>query len=206
MKKILISLLSLILVIGLVGLGAFAYFSDTETSSGNVFTAGTLDLRVDGQDDPYVAKFTLSNLKPGDATAGGGYWITPGKTLVWKAKNVGSLPGKLTIYMTNVVNYENNQNEPEALVDPTTGNLEGELGNYVRPQCFYNGAWCNEIGSITGIGSGKWNIVTDKPLAPGAEAEIIINWWINDPAPAKNSNIIQSDSVEFDIVFQLDQS
>ena len=206
MKKILISVMTLVLVLGLVGAGAFAWFSDTETSEDNTFTAGTLDLTVDGQDDPLVIKFTLTDLKPGDATAGGGYWITPGKTLVWKPKNVGSLPGKLTIYMTNVVNYENGQNEPEALVDPTAGDLEGELGNYVRPQCFYNGGWCNEIGSITGIGTGKWNIVTNKSLGPGEEAEIIINWWINDPAPAKNSNIIQSDKVEFDIVFQLDQA
>jgi len=47
MKKILTSLL----VIGIVGVGAFgasrAFFSDTETSSGNVLAAGAIDLLID---------------------------------------------------------------------------------------------------------------------------------------------------------------
>jgi predicted ribosomally synthesized peptide with SipW-like signal peptide len=43
-KKILIGVMSLVVVLGLVGGGAFAVFSDTETSTGNTFTAGTLDL------------------------------------------------------------------------------------------------------------------------------------------------------------------
>jgi len=47
MKKILISF-SIIGVVGAVVIGAtVAYFNDTETSSGNIFTAGTLDLKVD---------------------------------------------------------------------------------------------------------------------------------------------------------------
>jgi predicted ribosomally synthesized peptide with SipW-like signal peptide len=39
------------MVIGLVasaiGMGTYAYFSDTETSSGNTFTAGSIDLKID---------------------------------------------------------------------------------------------------------------------------------------------------------------
>lgn len=46
-KKILISL-SVIGVVAAIGIGAtVAYFNDVETSTGNVFTAGTLDLKVD---------------------------------------------------------------------------------------------------------------------------------------------------------------
>lgn len=85
MKKILISLLSLILVIGLVGLGVFAYFSDTETSSGNVFTAGTLDLKVDGQDG-ISQKIYLTNLEPGDT----------GRSVIG-LKNIGTLGNYLTL-------------------------------------------------------------------------------------------------------------
>ncbi|RPF43055.1 camelysin [Thermodesulfitimonas autotrophica] len=44
MRKILIALLGVLLVAALAGAGTFAYFSDTETSTGNSFTAGTLDL------------------------------------------------------------------------------------------------------------------------------------------------------------------
>lgn len=47
MKKILVS----ILTVGVVGISAFAganaFFSDTETSTGNVLTAGSIDLQID---------------------------------------------------------------------------------------------------------------------------------------------------------------
>jgi len=45
-KKLLLSALTLLLVIGLVGAGTYAWFQDTETSTGNTFTAGTLDLKI----------------------------------------------------------------------------------------------------------------------------------------------------------------
>ena len=48
MKAVLYSLVVLALVGGLVGGGLFAYFSDTETSSGNTFTAGTIDIEITG--------------------------------------------------------------------------------------------------------------------------------------------------------------
>jgi len=60
-------ILAAIVVIGLVGFalgwGTYSYFSDTETSSGNTFTAGTLDLKVDGRDGPLGAYFMVSNVK-----------------------------------------------------------------------------------------------------------------------------------------------
>ncbi len=40
MKKVLILSLALILLLGMASYGTFAYFSDTETSAGNTFTAG----------------------------------------------------------------------------------------------------------------------------------------------------------------------
>jgi len=63
MKKILISLMAIALVIGLVGAGTVAYFSDTETSTGNTFTAGIMNLA-----DPSDAVWTLSTAAPGDST------------------------------------------------------------------------------------------------------------------------------------------
>ena len=46
MKKILLSVMTLVLVLGLVGAGAFAYFSDVETSQNNAFQAGTLNMQI----------------------------------------------------------------------------------------------------------------------------------------------------------------
>jgi predicted ribosomally synthesized peptide with SipW-like signal peptide len=51
MKKILVSLMVIALVAGLVGAGLSAYFSDTETSTGNTFSAGTLDLVLSDNDE-----------------------------------------------------------------------------------------------------------------------------------------------------------
>lgn len=70
MKKILFVLMACVLCIGLVG-GAFAYFSDTETSSGNTFTAGTLDLVLSNDGSSYtdgvVATWVSpTNWAPGD--------------------------------------------------------------------------------------------------------------------------------------------
>ena len=49
MRKILLSVL-LIGIVAVVAIGASrAFFSDTETSSGNTFTAGAIDLKIDNE-------------------------------------------------------------------------------------------------------------------------------------------------------------
>jgi len=50
MKKLFGLTIAALLIIGIVGGGTWAYFSDTETSSSNQITAGTLDLDLDGGD------------------------------------------------------------------------------------------------------------------------------------------------------------
>lgn len=82
MRKLLLSMLATFLVIGLVG-GTFAWFSDTESSTGNTLTAGTLDLNIRAldveesrttdpageEDDPWgdasSATWVMSNITPG---------------------------------------------------------------------------------------------------------------------------------------------
>jgi predicted ribosomally synthesized peptide with SipW-like signal peptide len=57
-----------VLAAGFVSLTAFglanAWFSDLETSPDNKFTAGILDLKIDGADSP-AALFSLSDMTPG---------------------------------------------------------------------------------------------------------------------------------------------
>jgi len=63
MKKVLISL-SIIAAVAAIVVGATtAYFSDTETSTGNTFTAGTIDISIDDQ-NPWSEKFTMADMKP----------------------------------------------------------------------------------------------------------------------------------------------
>jgi len=71
-KKILISLSVIAAVAALAIGGTIAYFSDVETSTGNTFTAGELDLIVDIDGVPYNPLngrpfFELDDMKPGDS-------------------------------------------------------------------------------------------------------------------------------------------
>lgn len=78
MRKFLLSGLAIILAIGLMG-ASFAYFSDTETSEGNTFTAGTWDIEIQSGG---TLPLNLWNMKPGDSI----------ETTHW-VQNVGSLEG-----------------------------------------------------------------------------------------------------------------
>jgi len=76
MKKFLLSMLAIFLVIGLASAGTFAWFQDTETSTGNNLVAGTFDLKVNddnlgsGFGDGVTATWTMSDMIPGVTTVG----------------------------------------------------------------------------------------------------------------------------------------
>jgi len=63
MKKILISLAVVGVVSAIVIGGTVAYFSDTETSTGNKIIAGTIDLTITGKTQ--TLPFELNDMKPG---------------------------------------------------------------------------------------------------------------------------------------------
>lgn len=72
MKKILFSLMAVVMAIGLMG-GAFSYFTDVSRSQGNVIAAGTLAMEIANQggsfsDGPVYHTFSApSTLAPGDS-------------------------------------------------------------------------------------------------------------------------------------------
>jgi spore coat-associated protein N len=101
MKKILGLTVSALMVMGLVGSGTWAFFNDTETVTGNYFSAGTLDLDVNSSDDP-TAVFALSDVVPGD---------TDNATIT--LYNAGSITGELDISITAVSNSENTSSNTE---------------------------------------------------------------------------------------------
>ncbi len=79
MKRILLGSMMIGLVAALVSGGVFASFIDTETSTGNTFAAGTMDLQIrDGgpwgdsgpAGGPADAEWTLTCMKPGDGRSG----------------------------------------------------------------------------------------------------------------------------------------
>ncbi|MFP7297966.1 TasA family protein [Neobacillus niacini] len=71
----------------LIGGGTFAYFNDVETSSGNTFATGTIDLKpeIDG-----AALFSITNQRPGQSFSGS-YTLSNGGTLdIGEIKLTGS--------------------------------------------------------------------------------------------------------------------
>jgi len=80
MKKVLFALIACVLCAGMVG-GAFAYFTDVETSSGNVMQAGTLNIQIGDNDESYndsgvTASFNSPvGLKPGDTFTTGSLYL-----------------------------------------------------------------------------------------------------------------------------------
>ena len=121
-KKILFSIMTIALVGALIGGGLYAYFSDVETSTGNTFTAGTLNLKV-GDDDPTTASINITDLKPTDT----------GNSATWLTKNIGSVSGTLDVTIGSITNNENTWTEPEdAAGDTTSGATQGELGSLLK--------------------------------------------------------------------------
>ena len=205
-KKILISLITIgavsIIAIG----GTVAYFFDTETSTGNTFSAGTLDLEVDSQNPWTSTPFTIGDVKPGDSGS---------KTIL--LKNVGSLPkpggppwtSKVFITFENLQDNDVSCSEPEGKVDDTCGSGEvGELSENLNIRVRdYWGENCDgalrfdETKTLAEwVGTGKTFLNDDMPA--GDVNCIIIDWSI----PSSAGNEIQSDQAVFDITFTLEQT
>jgi predicted ribosomally synthesized peptide with SipW-like signal peptide len=130
MKKILISLMTIAMVGALVGGGVFAYFSDVETSTGNTFTAGTLNLVPSTSGTGPVGKYTPT--AGGDGVNGNVVFTTlaPGDsgTITWVLSNSGNLAGTLTIVST-VTFSDVDANEPETAVTTPHANNGGGNGD-----------------------------------------------------------------------------
>jgi spore coat-associated protein N len=183
MKKLLISLMSMVMVIAMVGGGAFAYFSDTETSTGNSFTAGTLNLTVNAFDGVDNAKqFVLTDLKPTDSG-----------TITYALVNTGSLAGYLDV--TAVVNNKPGLTPESEGVAPSAD--LGELGANIDLTVTMS-------GSATPVYTGKLNgfVVSDYAMAAGDVETMTISWSIDKGV----GNEIQGDIAEVALTFELAQT
>ncbi|MDD5032094.1 MAG: SipW-dependent-type signal peptide-containing protein [Patescibacteria group bacterium] len=134
MKKIIFSSAMIIAVAAIVVTATTAYFSDTETSTGNTFSAGSLDLQfqvggaaaewadVDGNPLFDGVAFPLGDLKPGDQGE---------KTVrLWVDDN----PSCGTVSVDVYEDMDNDCTEPEVDDDPTCSNPngDGELNDAVN--------------------------------------------------------------------------
>jgi spore coat-associated protein N len=173
--------MTLMLVVGLVGGGAFAYFSDVETSTGNSFAAGTLDLKLDNADGNVVA-FAVANTYP---SASGTY--------TYDLDNPGSLPGYLDIVVA-VSDLGGTTSEPELNVD------SGNLGDLSANMDIVVTIGVTQVyaGSLLGWNG---NHEYDYLIAAGGTTTVKVDWLI----PAAVGNVIQGDSTTVDLTFEFNQ-
>ena len=119
MKKAKSLFLSLIVIVGVVGavvLGTRAYFSDTETSAGNTFTTGTIDIAVDDE-NPWsrTEPYELTDMKPSQT-----------EYIEFEVKNVGTNP----VNLYKKIDITDHQNDPVS--EPE---CEAEGGSWNNGQC-----------------------------------------------------------------------
>ncbi len=197
MKKVLFAIIATVAMIGTMGL-VFAQFNDTETGT-NTFTAGTLDLTIDGLNGT-VATFTASNLAPGSQPKH-----------KYTLANIGSINGYLDIDSVTVQSLENTIWEPEAQAGDVTS-PEGELDNVLNCRLFldYNGDGWYSAGDVyfyNGLVSGLAAAAPfdlDELMPAGGGTDFIVelyDWW-----NTALDNQAMSDSLVIDIVFSLGQA
>lgn len=209
-RKILFSLMTIALVGALVSGGIYAYFSDIETSTGNTFTAGTLNLKVSDA-DPLTAHFEVADTYGGDSDSAD-----------WLLKNDGSVAGSLDITFSNIVDAENGVNEPEDAdpgEDGTVGSpgTNGELAEVLSLLIYIdennNDAYNVETdtlifndfvkgGTTDLVGERLSNYAMAANYGSAGDKAIRIEWSIDSGI----GNKIQSDSAGFDIEFELLQN
>lgn len=211
MQKVLekVGLLKSLFLLSLVGVIGFmatqALFIDRETSEESTFVVGTLDLTVTGPGNQQAESIQVNGLGSQNIVSGG-------KT--WTVNNIGSLPGKLSFELTNLQNLENDCNEPEALVDSSCGNPGsglGELGSLIEttislqennqdPRVVFSSNLSNDQAQQY---QTFWkNNAGEVVIPPGKSVEITMEWSTEN---SQLTNAVQSDSVVFDVVFNLNQ-
>ena len=224
-KKILMSFGVIAIVAAIAIGGTVAYFSDTETSTGNTFTAGSIDLKIDLDRDgvhvwdlkDLVAEadkfFNYTDVKPGD----------DGELTV--SAHVYNNPAWGCFYVDPNVDSDVTCTEPELstvdpdcfVVGPATTN--GELDDYLIFRIWKdngNNIW--ETGEPfmtycghTGLPGPEWCYLNDInpagevwPLGK-MEGSTTYYFGVEWKLPSATGNIVQSDSWGSDVSFYVEQ-
>lgn len=211
MKKIIGLTLMAVMVMTLVGVGTWAYFSDTETSADNTWTAGTLNLvnvisgtavgtdviiteQADGLNDK-VEFGTVTPIVPGDSG-----------TITWTLTNTGSTNGSLSLVAATTFTEGAAPNEPELTADPDSSQgLDDELMVWVSST---GGSSADVYGNTSTYlpMSGLAASLNSSEVAITMDASAVIVYVLHWDVPGETTgNEIQGDTAELDIIFTLTQ-
>jgi len=192
-RKFLLSALAILLAMGLMG-SAFAYFSDTETSTGNTFTAGTWDIELYGKSLPVMAR----NMVCGES-----------ESETHMVHNVGSLSGKVWFTagdFADPVGTYSEPNEPEPSTNVSPEAFAKVL--YLKIEADLDQNWSFETvvydGPVFGMESDSFIIDPDEWIE--CQFTIYLPADLDDPLTTGNEddNLYQADGVMFTIFWNGD--
>lgn len=204
MKKILGLTIAALLVMVMVGSGSWAWFSDTESSPDNSLSAGTLDLKIDGDDLP-VTTFSMTDVAPGDSGSGNVTLTNDGAS---------SIDGELDVQSSAIINtggttgeYGDSTGDLGAAaeiaiyldVDQSGTFTNGDIGLDNADNTTYNFAAGLQWHTIDSYGSIIWDNV--ETMSPSASDDFVALWRV----PDSTGNNIQGDTVSCNITFILQQ-
>jgi spore coat-associated protein N len=189
MKKILGLTVAALLVMGLVGGGTWAYFSDTEETTGNIFSAGTIDLGLDNNpnQDPTgstTATFGATALAPGSAAGSGTLYVN----------NEGSIDMSHVYISFSLTSYT--EATPTSVDDHNLNTGTDNLTNMIIATTV---TW-NSNPVATLVGKSIEELIALGPtdlgnLNAGVEQALQITWTFSDTA----TNGCQGDSLDLTI-------
>ncbi|WP_136689928.1 TasA family protein [Halorhabdus amylolytica] len=185
------------------GAGTFALFSDTETSSGNEVTAGTLDLQID-PDDSATTSLSVGDVKP-----------TDGGAIVLELTNAGSIDANVA--GVTVESITESDGTADEFTDTDTS---GDLADNLEIEAFVLNSEPSEGEGISDseINSGGTTVISDGTtlssaggtsnspsspvsLNPSETKYLVVNYHVPDVG-----NVIQGDTVTFDLTAEIEQS
>lgn len=193
----------------LVAAATGAYFTDSETSTGNTFAAGTLDLVAGGGSS--TMPITFSNKAPGDSDVS-----------KYELTNGGSLGGLLDVKVTSVTNTGATGRTPAVTCEycDASGDLGGavavaywlDLNNdgvkdatdigLKSDETTYDPSTALQYDTLDNYSGKKWNDTKSGNMASGDKYTLMVDYGI----PTTAGNGIQGDLAEIVMDFQLRQS
>jgi len=190
MKKIMGLTIAFLLFLAMTGIGTWAYFQDPETSTGNVMTAGTLDLKTDDVDGVTQTLYA-SNLKPGDNVSGS---IT--------LKNNGSVAGSTLDLSFSYVESDNSFNSVNVNADATAAQMELTVLNYGGSSLLtsvnenYNGNGYKDVEDLKNA-----DLTGLTGINPSATKDFTVTVQLK----GDTAGSFQSDGINITITFTLNQ-
>ncbi|MFB6188825.1 MAG: TasA family protein [Halapricum sp.] len=168
------------------GVGTMAAFSDSESSSDNQITAGTLDLTLDGGEQT-VTILDVTGATPGQQGQGS---ITLG--------NAGTIAGVPEIEVAALRSSENGYYGAEKGQDGSPN--DGELDQYLEVRFSIGGTTVRSRTTADSLSVGD-TYTGSSPITGGGSTPLTVEWWL----PSNTDSIAQSDGFGFDLTVRLTQ-